>query len=189
MGFFNETIAAVVAGRTVRATLLVFFDFVDEPLRLWMGQGTLVAGGQEWQGLGQWGSIDGLEQAIGTVAPQTSFTLSGVAPNIVTLARQSSDRVKGRDVNVYTQFLDEDWQTLDQPFVVWSGILDLMKYAATGVSERTVTCTAEGLWTARRRPVYSLYTDRDQNARYPSDRGMELVPDLVTKNVTWPRYS
>ena len=189
MGFFNATIAAATAGRTVRASLLVFFDFVDEPTRLWMGQGTLVAGGQEWKGLGEWGSVDGLEQAIGTVAPQTTFKLSGVSPEIVTLARQSSDRVKGRNVNVYTQFFDEQWAPLDQPYVVWSGILDLMKYAATGPSERSVTVTAEGLWTARRRPVYSLYTDRDQKARFPGDRGLEEVPDLVTKSIIWPKYS
>lgn len=188
MGFFTETIRAAASGRTVRAALLAHFDFLDEPTSVWRGYGTLVAGGRDWSGLGELGDIDGLEQAIGTVAPQSTFTLSGVDPSIVTLARQQSDRVKGRSVTAYVQFFDTNDQTLDEPFAVWSGILDQMKFTAMGVARRTITVTAEGLWTNRRRPPWGLYTDRDQNARYPGDRGLEQVPDLVSKSIRWPTF-
>lgn len=189
MAFFNATLAAVAAGRTVRASLLVFFDFLEDPMRVWPGSGPLIAGGYEWSGLGEIGSIEGLEQAIGTVAPTTTFNLSGVSPEIVTLARQSSDRVKGRAAVVYIQFFDAEWQPLDQPYAVWTGVLDQMKYMASGPSQRTVTVSAEGLWTNRRRPKYGLYTDRDQKARFPGDRGLELVTTLASKAVFWPKYT
>jgi hypothetical protein len=188
MAFFNETIAAVAAARTVRAALLVFFDFEGDPKRVWAGPGIITAGGYTWDGLGEFGTIDGLEQAIGVVAPQTTFTLSGVSPDIVALARNQSDLVKGRDVTVYIQFFDENWQPLDEMYAVWSGILDQMKYSAIGPIQRTVTVTAEGLWTNRRRPVWGLYTDRDQNQRFPGDRGLEQVSDLVNKTIHWPEF-
>jgi len=188
MAFFNATAAAAAAGRTVRAALLVHFDFVDTPKRVWAGPFNVVAGGFTWEGLGEFGSIDGLEQIIGANAPQTTFTLSGVSPDIVALARNQSSHVKGRDVTVYIQFCDDGWQTLDDMYAVWSGVLDQMRYSGSGPSLRTVTCTAEGLWTNRRRPAWGLYTDRDQNQRFPGDRGLEQVSDLVNKTIRWPLF-
>lgn len=188
MAFFNETVAAVAAGRTVRSSLLVFFDFEDEPKRLWPGNGPIMHGGYQWQGIGQLGSIDGLDQAYGSSAPQMTFTLSGVDAGIVTLAREASDRVFGRDVVVYIGFFDEAWQALDAPYAVNVGIMDQMRYGARGATDRSVTVTAEGLWTNRRRPAFSLYTDRDQNARFPGDRGLEQIPSLINKTARWPTY-
>jgi hypothetical protein len=196
MGFFDETIAAKLAGRTIGASLLVFMDFKDAPRRWWPGFGNLVAGGYTWQGTGEFLSVSGLEQPFGTVAPRTTFQLSGIDATVVTLARQASDRVKDRRVTVYIQFFDvapdnagvQPWTNLDQPYAVWTGIMDQMTYVAEGPTNRSITLTAESLWTNRRRPAYGLYTDRDQNARFPGDRGLEQVVDLVTKTIRWPSF-
>lgn len=196
MGFFPATIAAKLAGREVSAALLCHMDFRLEPKRWWTGFGPLDAGGQTWLGTGELIQIDGLEQPIGTVAPKTTFQLSGIDPSLVTLARQASDRVKDRRCTVYLQFFDltpddasvQPWSTLDQPFAVWSGMMDQMSYSAQGPAQRSITLTAESLWTNRRRPAYGLYTDRDQNARFPGDRGLEQVVDLVNKTIRWPVF-
>lgn len=196
MSFFPDTIAAKLAGRTVAASLLCHMDFRITPRRWWMGFGDLEAGGETWQGMGELIQIDGLEQPIGTIAPKTTFTLSGVDSTIVTLARNASDRVKDRRCTVYVQFFDvtpddaavQPWAKLDDPFSIWSGVMDQMTYSAQGPSVRTVTLTAESLWTNRRRPAYGLYTDRDQNARFPGDRGLEQVSNLVSKTIRWPVF-
>lgn len=190
MGFFNSTVEAYVAGRSIAGTVLVFMDFVDAPRRWWPGFGSLVAGGQTWQGTGELISVDGLEQPMGTAAPQTTFMLSGVDSTIVTLARNSSGKVKGRRVVVYVQFFQLDgtqaWVPLDSPAAVWSGKMDQMKYAAQGPSSRSVTVTAESLWVNRSRPPFGLYGNTDQIARFPGDRGLEQVSDLVNKTIRWP---
>ena len=196
MGFFNETIAAKLKGRTIGASLLVFMDFKDAPRRWWPGFGDLQAGGHTWQGTGEFLSVSGLDQPFGTVAPKTTFTLSGIDAELVRLARQASDRVKDRRVTVYIQFFDatpddagiQPWANLDQPYAIWTGIMDQMTYTANGPAERGITVTAESLWTNRRRPPYGLYTDRDQNARFPGDRGLEQVVNLVTKTIRWPVF-
>lgn len=195
MGFFPETIAAKLAGREVAVALLCFMDFKDTPRRWWMGYGDLNAGGHTWQGTGTFIEIDGLDQALGTVAPQTTFTLSGVDATVVTLARQSSARVKDRACQVYIQFFEiapggdqMPWAPLDEPYAIWSGIMDQMTYGADGPSQRRVTLTAESIWTGRRRPAYGFWTDRDQNGRFPGDRGLEQVVNLVQKTIRWPVF-
>ena len=196
MGYFSNTIAAKLAGRTVGASLLTHMDFRETPRRWWMGFGTLRAGGHDWLGIGNFISIDGLAQPMGTQAPKTTFTLSGVDTTIIQMARQASDRVKGRRCTVYVQFFDitpddagnPPWTPLDAPYAISSLTMDQMTYKAEGPTDRTVTLTAESLWVNRKRPPYGLLTDRDQNARFPGDRGMEQLADLVNKVARWPVF-
>lgn len=189
MGFFSSTIAAHLEGREIGAALLVWMDFRENERRWWTGTGTLEAGGHEWIGTGEFISIDGLEQPIGTAAPKTTFTLSGVDTTMVQMARQASDRVKDRRCAVYIQFFDvATKQPLDNYAAIWTGIMDQMSYAAEGPKNRTITLTAETLWTGRKRPPYGMYTDRDQNARFPGDRGLEQVVNLVSKQARWPIF-
>jgi hypothetical protein len=195
MPFFSETVTAAMAGHSIGASFLVFMDFREAPRRWWTGFGTLVAGGEEWTGLGKRVSIDGIEGQTGTAAPQVTFTLSGVDPDIVVQARAASDRVKDRRVVVYLQFFhtaptdagDQVHGNLDSPYAIWSGKMDQVRFTAEGPSLRTITVTAETLWASRNRPRYGLYTDRDQQGRFPGDRGLEQVPSLVSKTIRWPR--
>lgn len=69
MSFETELLAAIGAKADVndiRASVrrCYFYDFVDDPLRLWDGQGVLIAGGNEW---------------IGTVTPE-GFNLHETSP-------------------------------------------------------------------------------------------------------------
>ncbi len=194
MGYFNATVEAYLARRSIAGSILVFMDFVDTPRRWWPGFGDLVAGGHTWQGTGELITVSGLEQPTGTSAPQTTFTLSGVDAGIVTLARNAAARVKGRRVVVYLQFFDVEpvnastpaWTNLDAPAAIWTGTMDQMRYSAQGPSSRSVTVTAEGRWTNRNRPPFGLYTNADQIARFSGDRGLEQVTDLENKTIRWP---
>lgn len=185
---FSQTIAAQLAGRVVACLPLVFMDFVETPRRWAPGFGTLTTNDDlEWQGTGELITVDGLAEDIGVTANAMTFTLSGVDAELVTLARNASARVKGRRVVVYIQFFDlADWSPLDLPVVLKVATMDQMRYIADGPGSRAIIVTAEGLWTGRNRPAFGLYTDRDQAARFPGDRGLEQIADLVTKVVRWP---
>jgi hypothetical protein len=167
MGFFNSTVAAHLAGRTIAGSLLVDMQFKDARRRWWPGFGPLVAGGETWQGTGELIQVEGLDQPQGTGAPQTTFTLSGIDAEIVTLARNASDRVKNRRVTVYVQFFQLDptdasveaWSTLDSPAALWTGRMDQMQYRISGTGSSSVTVTAESLWVNRSRPAFGLFTD------------------------------
>lgn len=188
MAFFNDVTAAAAAGQTVRASMLFYFDFTTGARRFWAGFGDLEAGGETWIGAGQLIEVEGLAAATGTVAAATTFTLSGVDADFVALARNTSDAVKGRRVRVYLQFFTEGWQPLDEPVVIWSGIMDVMQYTAEGPGLRRITLTAELIWTDRNRPPYGLLTSADQKARYPGDKGLDRTASLAQKTIAWPSY-
>jgi len=192
---FSATVDAYLHGRAVGCALLVQMDFASVTRRWWMGFGDLVTNdGSTWQGVGDLISVEGLDEDRGTVAGPMTFTLSGVDAEIVALARNASDQVQGRRVTVYLQFFDitpndagvEPWAPLDMPDAVKVGRMEQMRYVAEGPTLRQVVVTAEGFWAGRNRPPFALYTDRDQNARFPGDRGLEQVGDLVSKTIRWP---
>jgi hypothetical protein len=62
------------------------------------------------------------------------------------------------------------------------------RFELQGASTRRITVSAESLFSLRSRPAFSQYTDTDQKARFPGDRGFEFVPGLVNKIVTWPDF-
>lgn len=199
MSLFPETIAADLAGKKVQACFLVLFDFTSAPVRLWIGgNGRLRTNdGALWDGLGQIGAISGVEQAVNGDAPEMSFTLSGVDSAILRLARaEYSDEVKGRIVYVLVQFFgvedpdDPDNQRpLDLPYPIAAGRCLRPEFLTNRESgEKAVTIKAESLFSLRSRPRYAMYTDADQQRRFPGDKGFEFVGTLINKVVTWPDY-
>lgn len=190
MTTYSDPVEAQLAGRTLAVLPLVFMDFVDAPRRWWPGFGDLVTSdGNTWQGTGNLISLDGLDEDTGTSATPMTFTLSGVDADTVTLARNASDRVKGRRVTVYLQFFDAaTWATIDAPDVFKIATMEQMRVTTEGPSTRRITVTAEGLWAGRNRPPYGLLSDRDQNARFPGDRGLEQMASLVAKTIRWPVF-
>ena len=193
MSFFPQTIEAALAGRVVRCSFLVLFDFVTTPMRLWTGAGELPAGGHTWSGLGELGSITGIEQAIAGEAPAAQFILSGIDSEILSKARDEwESEAKDQPATVYIQFHnfedDRPLELFDQPYAIWSGKMQTPSFDLRGADERKITVTAESRFALRSRPPFSQYTDRDQQQRFSGDLGFELVPSLINKIVTWPDF-
>lgn len=188
MSLFSSTAETIIAGNEVRCDLLVFFDFTTTPMRVWAGMGELnTLDGHTWSGIGDLGSIGELEGDAGGVAAQTTFTLSGVSPTVIAKALNQSDEVKNRRVNVYLQFFNEAFQCLDNPYAIWSGLMDTMSIdqAANG-GDCIITVNAEGLFSERSRPPFGFVTEEDQQRLFPTSQGLWEVPYMVNRTVIWP---
>lgn len=197
MSLFPETIALSLAGAKVQCAWLVDFAFTTERVRLWQGFGPLdTADGNRWNGLGALGSVSGIEQAVNGQAPRARFTLSGIDGQIMRLARDEYvAEVKGRIATVLIQFFGTDditdpdnQRVLDAPYPLWSGRCMTPSFGLGEDGERSVTIEAESLFSMRSRPAYAMYTDADQQRRFPGDKGFEFAGTLVNKEVTWPDY-
>ena len=186
MGFFSSTVAAQLAGQVVRCAILVHFDFTSNPMRIWSGFGDIEAGGHTWTGIGQLGSISGMEAAIGGIAPVTTFTLSGVDPVLLAETLNASDEVKGRDVTVFVQFFDEELTPLDSPYTIYAGTLDVMSLSMTGPSQASIEVTSETVFTRHGLPMWGSLSDADQNRLHPGDRGLEMIAQVPFKTAIWP---
>lgn len=188
---FTETLAAAAAGERVMATHLVKFDFEDEPFYAWEGgAGILRAAGQEWRGLGEMGRIDSLPLGVNDSAGQARFMLSGVDPEFVVLARSEADKVAGREVTVWMQFLTAPQRPLDDPVFMCTFTMNAPSFQFSGPQDRTISVTARSRYDGRKKTSFAYYADRDQNARFPGDRFFEQAAKITTGLVIrWPKVS
>ncbi|PNG27000.1 hypothetical protein [Methylocella silvestris] len=186
MAFFVNTVAAYVSGQIVQAALLVAFEFADQTVRVWSGLGDLAAGGETWSGIGELGSISNIESAIGDVAPQVTFSLSGVDPSLIAEALANSGNVKGRNVTVYLQFFDSAMQPLDCPYAIYLGLMDVMKVKADSPTQRIVELTSETLFTRRGVAPWGYLSSSSQRGLYPSDAGLDYMSAMQNVTTGWP---
>jgi len=185
--YFSETVDAELRGVTVRMASLVFFDFLDHPIRVWPGFGILHAGGHDWVGIGELGSISEIATTSGTDAETVTFTLSGIDEDRIAEALAASEQVKGRAVTIFLQFFDEHWQTLDSPYALYTGDMDQMKIQR---SEATRTCqvTAEGPFARRAMPPWGYLSHQAQQRISPGDLGLKDMTAMQNKTTQWPIY-
>lgn len=186
---FSGTQAAMLAGNQVMIARLVEIDALSAPVRLWDGVGTLATlDAKTWSGMGELLDLGNLPAPLGLSAERVQMKLSGVPAELRALAAASDSEIQGRDVTVYVQFLDEAATPLDPPVVLVSYVMERLRTSADAAGNRTITLEAEGLFARRRRAPNGTLTDRDQQARFPGDRGLERVPLVVDRTVKWPRY-
>lgn len=190
---FSETIAAQIAGLRPRVDVLAEFRFLSETIFVWNGTGRLRTNDDKvWEGIGGLGSVEGLAQSINGTAPPQNFTVSGVDERFAERVRGEREEYYLQPVLTFLQFFDEAWQPLDNP-LPWTfrqmTSMTLRRGAVeNGVRRYTVSIAAETPFVTRGRPPYSFLTDRDQQLRFPGDRGLERVAGIDGHPVTFPDY-
>jgi hypothetical protein len=186
MAYFSSTVAAQLAGRHVTVAILGHFDFGSEPMRLWLGDGPIRAGGFVWQGIGRFASISGLESAINGTAPVATFALSGVDASLINRVKEAAAEVKGRDVTISLQFFNEEIVPLDGPYAFYAGVMDTMALTMSGPDKAAIEVTAESVFARRGLALWGNLSDRDQNRLHPGDRLLESIPFIPFARETWP---
>jgi hypothetical protein len=190
MAFFNSTIAALAQGRTVYLALLATHDFESGMARNWTGYGSLDLDGFTWVGKGDLVSFGGIPFNADDVAGAISITLSGVDAQHIAEAR-GMPPVRGRAQQIYLQFFDATTlQPLDDKLLIADRVVDIMRWAGSGSNQRAISVTSEDVWADRQTGEYGNWSNADQTALFPDDRGLEFVAELVPgKRVTWPDFS
>lgn len=188
MAFFDATLAALAAGQHVAVAMLVEFDFLEGMFRVWDGAGSITVGANTYLGAGEWGSISEIEFGENDAADKITFLLSGVDPDVI-VAAQDSESVRGRDVFIYGQFLDTTTLApYDARWPIRQLIMDTLAFSARGPSQRSIMLSCETIWTNRNHAAYAFYSDKNQQERFPGDRGLEFLPTLKNKITKWPVF-
>ncbi len=173
-----------------REGLLLRFDFASGAGRYWLGVGTLdTIGGEQWIGTGKVASIGDVVSSINGTAPEQTFTLSGVDPEFIAKAQASKAEYYGRLCFVFLQQFDAAWQVVGAPKPLWWGRMSVISFAQQASEQgftRSVTLSAESVFSGRRRPRNGFLTDRDQQARYAGDRGCERTLGMQAKTIVFP---
>ena len=194
MSFFSATIQNALKQKKLCFYWLVDFRF-DIPAYFHNGRGVLEnVGGHDWVGLGHLGKIRGIEEALRHQANSIELTLSGagLTSQFVTMALQEDrSTFLGKYFGIWVQFCDPiTWALLDPPYNLQTGIIDGIPISREedqdGTTIRTIKVIGENIFYNRRTPSNSYWTDADQKARYPGDRGLEFIPSMIRKEVPVP---
>lgn len=189
-----------LAGGILRAAVL--FRLATAPLvRLWTGVGSLTVAadavetlGGVYAGIGAMSGLPAVQSLINGLAERVEFTLSGAAIDgrAVALADAEAADIRGAQVNLGLVLFDANWAPVTGTIWLWQGEADTPKITRRvgegGDVVRQVTISVGSIFTDRRRPALSYYTDVEQRRRSATDRFCERTP-LYSQQVakSWPR--
>jgi hypothetical protein len=141
--------------------------------------------GETFVGLGNLGSISGLDEGSELNPAEYEVTLSGIADEILQAA--SSMAYLNHPATVWMMLLDENHQTIGEPMIWSKGLTDgaQISYGKSSV----VSIQVRNRLVDWQRPRVERYTDGDQQAMHAGDKGLEFVADIASKEVEWPAGS
>lgn len=184
----SETVAFQMAGGKPKVSLLVYFDFLSGPKRVWPGKYPLVSGGHTWEGVdAQLVQFDPGTPSVDGGASPFSIGLSGVSQEAVARVRAGESDAIDRTSQIFLQFFDEDWQVLDGPISLRKGRMTGFAFSGSGPVSRSILVRAEGALLARGRPPGTYLSDAEQQARHPGDKGLAFVASLQNATVVFPK--
>lgn len=172
---------------------MVFFDWPDQPVYAHTGVGIISFDGHDWIGVGDFGRISLPEETSGLASFPAEFEIIGLDATIVDYL---DDPVRNRDVKVYGAILADrsSNQVVGEPFEIWSGYADGMKYSATVQDNNGRSVLSHGIkLEARGGPTVRLtsevyHTPEDQSTKYPGDTAGRWVinAEAEGQKLTWP---
>lgn len=198
---FDEISAIQLAGGIVRPGVLFRME-TTPTVRLWGGAGDLEIpadaiepSAAKYKGLGDITGLPAVQALINGIAERVDFTLSGAAidSTAVALADRDAATVRAAQVNMGLCLFGEDWQLLGLPLWLWQGEADTPRISRRsspgGQVAREISISVGSIFTDRRRPALSYYTDVEQRHRSADDRSCERT-SLYSQSVNkaWPRF-
>lgn len=88
---FTSTVQTMLGGREVHIALGVKFEFLSSTEYIWLGRGTFKdSSGNQWLGMGEMASLDGLQFTNNLSVDPVTMTLSGVPLNLLNNANPSA---------------------------------------------------------------------------------------------------
>jgi hypothetical protein len=175
---------AAVRAKILRPCLLFYYDYPNDPLRLWAGIGRITWGVDKYTGAGIFISVTPLEQTTELQTTKMQFVLSGV---------QLSDEAKklvltpARRVRtvMYRGFLDRAMNVIPEPIVWFDGYGDPPSLQDKKDGTSTITLSANGRLFNLVKPKRTLLSHNEQEKRFPGDTGLSRQANAAQETKQW----
>lgn len=175
---------AALAADQVRAANLVHVALDGDPIRFASTPHSIDWGGQNWLGLGLLGSVAAIDEGADLEMFGIEITISGIPQELVAAAL--AEDYQGKLCEVYLALFDTaSGAIIDDPVLVFQGRTDSMTIELGETA--SIIITAESRMTDWNRPRIVRYTNEEQQALYPGDRGLEFVSSATSKEIIWGR--
>jgi hypothetical protein len=175
--------AAAALGDVVRPFLTIEMDYPDGMVRASTLQETVVIDGLTYYGMGALGEVSPLQEGAESRSYGAKVALSGIPGNFA--AYLQSQDVQGRQATIRVGLMSHAYEIVGEMVTVFVGRMDTQDVSAgknTGVE-----VAIESLLIDWERARVRRYTDVDQQAFYPGDRGFEYQAALQNMSLIWGR--
>lgn len=171
-----------VTARNLKPILLMKAEFDEGTLTFWTGYGTLEFNGEDYIGSGNLINVSEVSETENLQANGVVITLSGVPDTLTAIAQTAN--YSDRPITIWFGALDEDNLLVPDPFILFSGLMDVMTMKIGG-NELTISVKAESRLISLKRARERRYTPEDQKLDYPDDRFFDKVAALQDTEVVW----
>ena len=183
-GFPTNTVAALDS-IFVRPISFAKVEFAAATLYMSNGIGSYTWGGNTYTGLGDFGSVSEVSEAIQVKPYALTLTLSGLDSTLSTTALTLDYYM--RPVTLYLGCLDASDDLIDDPTQVWAGHVSNMSITVGETSEQgdIIALTAESELAQFDRSSNLKFTNQALQAAYSGDLGLEFLPEIEGKRIRW----
>lgn len=183
----SASVIAALTSNVVRPITFSKLDFSSGIVYVHDGIGTYTWGGQDWIGVGDFGSISNIQEGSEVSPYSITLTLSGLDSNLVSTALTEDYFM--RDVDIYLGLLNEDDELIDTPSPIWSGFMDVMNVSLGAAGGDSIELTCESELAKFDRSPNLRYTHVQQQKRNSSDLFFEFLKDIEGAKVRWKSNS
>lgn len=184
----SDIARAASRGAGALVAILAELDFASGVARAWTGVGPLRWNDRVFLGTGDLIGVGTVEETTEARSSGITLTLSAAAMGeqagfILEQALAEANSFQGRPVRVWLALLADDATLLAEPVPLAEMRMDTM--AIVDGRDARITLTAEGELGDLDRPRTRRYTNEDQQAEFPGDRGLEYVPSVQELQFKW----
>jgi len=173
--------AAADAGH-VRVVVFADFDFASTVLRFVAAPYNITYNGNVYTGTGHLGRVSQVEEGSEQRAYQLKFEISGLDPSVVSVAL--SEDYQGRPCNLYLGVYDDNYQIIADPVLLFAGLMDTMDTEAGATAKITIVANSRLIRWEESSGM--RFNNAMQQQRYPDDKGLEFMEQMVEKEIVWP---
>lgn len=136
----------------------------------------------QWKGLGVLGNITPVGAVNDLSIQEVNLSLSGVSAESLDFLEQA---VRNRLARAWLAAIDVDGSIVRDPFQLLDCEMDTIGLKVSEEGLATVNIIARSGFYSLERAVNDVWSDRDQQRRFPGDTGMKYIAELQNQDVIW----
>ena len=180
----TSAVNTIFESNSVSPFVAIDLDFDGGNFVAWTGYGNLTFGGTTYIGSGDFLNISNILENAEVQANNVTISLSGIPSTLI--SSSLNETYQGRSCKVYLGVLNSSNAVVSDPYLIFSGRMDLMSIDDGGQT-CTISVSAESRLIDLDRTRERRYTSEDQKIDFPNDKGLEFIADLQDKEIIWGR--
>lgn len=178
----NSATLAALSAQHIRWLVFAKVEFDFATLAFNSSLSSKVLDSETYLGAGNLGSVSPVNESSGLNPSQFEIKFSGVNDDIINSA--ATEDYLNKKAIVHIAVVDEFDAIIGEPFIWFEGLTDGVDIQY-GKNSVVVVSVRDRLTDWNRKRV-GKYTDGDQQALHPGDKGLEFVTEVASREIVWP---